>query len=241
MIPRHAAHSQDMIRILLVEDNEDLAFAVASCLRYEGYEVVTAEDGPTGLFAAQESATDLVILDVMLPGFDGFRLLQELRGSGSEVPVLVLTSRSEEADKLLGFRAGADDYLTKPFGVSELVARVQALLRRSRLSAQPAAPKSAARRFGNLVVDWDARTVHRDGAEIVLRPRERELLFALASRPGHLFTREQLLRDVWQYEEGVTSRTIDIHLSSLRRKLEANPAKPAHIVTVLKAGYRFDP
>ena len=230
-----------MTRILLVEDNADLAFAVASCLQYEGYEVLTAEDGPTGLVAAQEPATDLVILDVMLPGFDGFQLLRTLRGSGSNVPVLMLTSRSEEPDKLLGFRAGADDYLTKPFGVSELVARVQALLRRSRLTGEPAAPRPTVRRFGNLVVDWDARTVHRDGAEVSLRPRERDLLFALASRPGYLFTRDQLLRDVWQYEAGVTSRTIDIHLSSLRRKLEANPAKPAHIVTVLKAGYRFDP
>ena len=231
-----------MTRILLVEDNANLAFAVAACLRYEGYEVVTAEDGPTGLTAAQEPNTDLVILDVMLPGFDGFQLLRSLRETGSQVAVLVLTSRSEEPDKLLGFRSGADDYLTKPFGVSELVARVQALLRRSRVtSEQSAAPQTTARRFGDLLVDWAARAVHRRGMEVSLRPRERDLLFALVARPGHVFTREQLLREVWKYEEGVTSRTIDIHLSSLRRKLEADPAKPSHIITVLKAGYRFDP
>jgi two-component system, OmpR family, alkaline phosphatase synthesis response regulator PhoP len=237
-----------MSRILVVEDNADLVFALRSTLQMDGHEVEAAMTGPDGVERALELQPDLVILDVMLPGFDGFRVLRTLREKEFQAPVLFLTARGEEEDKVRGFRLGADDYVTKPFGAMELLARVEVLLRRARRDAAGAAPNGGeaqngarAERFGALEINLKAHTVKRDGVPVALRPKEYELLAALVQRRGTVVTREELLRDVWHYRDDVTSRTIDIHVAELRRKLEEDPQNPRHLVTVRKVGLRFEP
>ena len=225
-------------RILVIEDNPDLAFGLQRALEFEGYEVDVAEDGPTGLERARNRRPELVLLDVMLPGMDGFRLLKELRSGGAKVPVLMLTARGDEADVVMGFQSGADDYVTKPFSTLELLARVQALLRRG---AQGPAGVFPVLEFGNVKVDPSARTVYRGGEEIGLTPKEFDLLVALLGRGGAVASRAELLKEVWRYANtDVMTRTIDIHISELRRKLETDPSKPRHILTVRKAGYRLE-
>ena len=233
-----------MPRLLLVEDNPDLAFGLRTGLEIEGYEVLHAEDGHTGLRLARESRPDLVILDLMLPGMDGYKVLRTLREDGLEMPVLILTARGEEADKVLGFRIGADDYVVKPCGVLELLARVAALLRRS---ARPAAPVDPAvqaaqsvERFGDVEVYDARRTVLKRGEPVALTPKEFDLLVCLIRRRGAVATRSELLREVWGHRAEVATRTVDIHVAELRRKLEDDPAEPKHILTVWKAGYRFE-
>jgi two-component system, OmpR family, alkaline phosphatase synthesis response regulator PhoP len=227
-----------MARVLVVEDNPDLAFGLRNNLEIEGYDVVVAEDGPTGLTRARDSMPDLVILDLMLPGMDGYRVLRALRAEGFERPVLILTARGEEADKVIGFRNGADDYVTKPFGVLELLARIEALLRRATGTART--PASAAERFGDVEVDRSARTVTREGVPVYLAPMEFELLLALLQRRGAVATRQELMREVWGHRAVVVSRTVDTHIAELRRKLEHDPAEPRHILTVRKSGYRLE-
>jgi DNA-binding response OmpR family regulator len=227
-----------MSRVLVVEDNPDLAFGLRNNLEIEGYDVIVADDGPSGLTRAREAMPDLVILDLMLPGMDGYRVLRALRAEGFERPVLILTARGEEADKVIGFRNGADDYVTKPFGVLELLARIEALLRRATGAARPQA--SAAERFGDVEVDRAARTVTRDGIPVYLAPMEFELLLALLQRRGAVATRQELMREVWGHRAAVISRTVDTHIAELRRKLERDPAEPRHILTVRKAGYRLE-
>jgi two-component system, OmpR family, alkaline phosphatase synthesis response regulator PhoP len=173
----------------------------------------------------------------MLPGFDGYRVIRTLRGDGIETPILVLTARGEEADKVKGLRLGADDYVTKPFGAMELLARVDALLRRSRLSAP--AP-SVIHQFGEVEVNRAARTVKRRGEPVTLTPKEFDLLIALMDQAGAVVPRGDLLSAVWGYQQDVSTRTVDIHVFALRAKLETNPAQPAHIITVRKTGYRFE-
>ena len=221
----------------MVEDNADLAFALTTALQSEGFDVVVAGTGPEGVEMARRREADLVILDLMLPGFDGYRVIRTLRDEGIEAPILILTARGEEADKVRGLRLGADDYVTKPFGAMELLARVDALLRRSRLSSAPPGPVD---RFGEVEVNRAARTVKRRGEPVALAPREFDLLIALMDRPGTVIGRGDLLGAVWGYQHDVSTRTVDIHVSELRAKLEPNPARPVHIVTVRKAGYRFD-
>jgi two-component system, OmpR family, alkaline phosphatase synthesis response regulator PhoP len=228
-----------MTRVLVVEDNADLAFGLRNNLEIEGYEVIVADDGPTGLTRAREGMPDLVILDLMLPGMDGYRVLRALRAEGFERPVLILTARGEEADKVIGFRNGADDYVTKPFGVLELLARIEALLRRS-TGAVRAQASAAAERFGDVEVDRSARTVTRQGVPVYLAPMEFELLLALLQRRGAVATRQELMREVWGHRAVVVSRTVDTHIAELRRKLEHDPAEPRHILTVRKAGYRLE-
>jgi two-component system alkaline phosphatase synthesis response regulator PhoP len=223
-------------RILLIEDNLDLAFGLRNNLEIEGYEVATAADGRTGLEAFATIDPDLLILDLMLPGLDGFRVLRTLREEARTLPVLVLTAKGEEADKVRGFRLGADDYVTKPFGLLELLARVERLLRR--LPGREAAPE--VRRFGTVEVDADARVVKRGGQPVALAPKEMDLLLALLGRRGKAISRTELLRDVWGYSPAAVSRTVDTHISELRRKLEDDPSSPRHILTVRKWGYRFD-
>ena len=227
-------------RILIVEDNADLAFAVAGVLESEGYETRTAADGPAGLSDARSWRPHLIVLDLMLPGADGYQVLQRLRAEGHETPVLVLTARGEEEDKVLGFRVGADDYVVKPFGVHEFLARVRALLRRPTLgtSARPLIPE--VERFGEVEIHPAARKVVRQGVPVTLAPKEFELLLALVRRRGAAASRADLLREVWDYSADVTSRTVDIHILELRRKLEPDPARPRHILTVYKVGYRLD-
>jgi two-component system alkaline phosphatase synthesis response regulator PhoP len=231
-----------MTRVLVVEDNADLAFAVTTALQSEGFDVVVAGTGPEGVERARERNADLIILDLMLPGFDGYRVIRTLRADGIETPILVLTARGEEADKVKGLRLGADDYVTKPFGAMELLARVEALLRRSRLSAPAAAPAPAPAldHFGEVEVNRTARTVKRRGAPVALTPKEFDLLVALMDRAGAVVPRSDLLSAVWGYQQNVSTRTVDIHISELRAKLEPNPAQPVHIITVRKTGYRFE-
>ena len=225
-----------MTRVLVVEDNADLAFAVTTALHSEGFDVAVAGTGPDGVARARERDADLIILDLMVPGFDGYRVIRTLRGEGIETPILVLTARGEEADKVRGLRLGADDYVTKPFGAMELLARVEALLRRSRLSA----PAPVVDSFGEVEVNRKARTVKRRGDPVALTPKEFDLLVALMDRAGAVVPRSDLLSAVWGYQPDVSTRTVDIHVFELRAKLEPNPAQPVHIITVRKTGYRFE-
>lgn len=225
-------------RILVIEDNPDLAFGLRNNLEIEGYAVDVAEDGTTGLEVAMRTSPDLVLLDLMLPGLDGFRVLQGLRQPGSRVPVLILTARGDEADKVRGLRLGADDYVTKPFGLLELLARVEALLRRATPSPETS-PEAAPIRFGEVEIDTASRTVRRRGVEVALAPKELDLLLALIARGGRIATRVELMREVWGHRAAIVSRTVDTHVAELRRKLEDDPANPRHIMTVRKAGYRF--
>jgi two-component system, OmpR family, alkaline phosphatase synthesis response regulator PhoP len=224
-----------MTSILLIEDNEDLAFGLRNNLEIEGYEVMLAADGAVGLSLIDRARPDLVVLDLMLPGADGYRVLKHLREADSSTPVLILTAKSEEADKVRGFRCGADDYVTKPFGVLELLARIEALLRRSHPSTVRTTPK-----FGSIEVLIDRRTVRREGIDVALTPMEFDLLVALLNRKGALATRVELLTEVWGHSAAVLTRTVDTHIAELRRKLEDDPGKPRHILTVRKAGYRLD-
>ena len=224
--------------ILVIEDNEDVAFGLRTALENEGFAVSIAVDGTTGLDMATRGAPDLIILDLMLPRMDGYRVLRSIRGAGVDAPVLVLTARGEEVNKVQAFSLGGDDYVTKPFGVLELLARVKALLRRAKGTNGPALP--SVERFGGIEVNPASRTVYRDGQLVQLAPREFDLLMALLRRRGAAASRAQLLNEVWQYQADVLSRTVDIHIAELRRKLEEDPAQPRHIRTVWKVGYRLE-
>ncbi len=228
-----------MTLILIVEDNEDLARGLANNLEIEGFETAIADDGIRGLRCARELRPDLVILDLMLPALDGYRVLSTLRDEGDSVPVLILTARSEEHDKVRGFRGGADDYVTKPFGLLELIGRVHALLRRSGKAAERT-EEMGVFRFGDVEIIPGTHDVLLEGASVTLRPKEYELLIALVRRRGNVVTRLDLLREVWGYGSGVVSRTVDTHVGELRRKLEKDPAAPRHILTVRKTGYRLN-
>jgi DNA-binding response OmpR family regulator len=221
--------------ILIIEDNEELAFGLQTNLEIEGYEVRVAADGNAGLEMLRTAHPDLLVLDLMLPGMDGFRVLRLLRDAGAQIPVLILTARGEESDKVRGLKLGADDYVTKPFGILELLARIEALLRRA---AAPAAPRRVDR-FGDVVIDREARTVFRGGERVYLKPKEFDLLVALFDREERAVSRLELVRDVWGYADSVITRTIDTHVAELRRKLEHDPRAPAHILTVQRFGYRL--
>ena len=224
--------------ILVVEDNVDLAFGLRNNLEIEGYEVEVEANGRHGLEKAKRNTPSLIILDLMLPGLDGFRFLRELRASGSNAPVLILTARGEESDKVRGLKLGADDYVTKPFGVLELLARVEALLRRGAPNTK-ASTLPVITEVGNVRIDQATRTVEREGQTIALTPKEFDLLIALLERRGAIVSRLDLMQEVWGYSSAVVSRTVDTHIAELRRKLEVNPAAPRHILTVRKRGYRL--
>jgi len=225
-----------MARILVVEDNADLAYGLRNNLEIEGHAVEVAPDGEHGLRSAQESF-DLVLLDLMLPKLDGFRVLRELRAAGIDTPVLILTARGEEADIVRGLRLGADDYVTKPFGILELLARVEALLRRTgSVVGEPARYDT----FGDVHIDLAARAVRRAEHPVALTPKEFDLLVALLRRDGAVATRIELIREVWGYPASVVTRTVDTHVAELRRKLEENPAEPRFILTVPRVGYRLE-
>ena len=228
-----------MSRILLIEDNSDLAFGLRNNLEIEGYEVETVADGMTGLKAFAKANPDLVILDLMLPELDGFRVLRSLRQDGHTTPVLLLTAKGEEADKVRGLRMGADDYVTKPFGLLELLARVEALLRRTHGAGAATEDMRKVQRFGVIEVDPASRTVRRASQTVELSPKEFDLLLALLRARGAVVTRLQVMREVWGYSAAVVSRTVDTHIAELRRKLEENPSSPRHIITVRKTGYRI--
>jgi DNA-binding response OmpR family regulator len=229
-----------LLRILLVEDNANLALGLRNNLEIEGYQVDVARDGVAGLAMARDGVHDLVILDLMLPRMDGYRVLEALREDGHAMPVLVLTARGEEAEKVLGFRLGADDYVTKPFGLMELLARVRVHLRRAREASRSArAPLPACVRFGDVEVEPETHAVRRAGVPVALRPKEFDLVVALLRRQGGVVSRLELLREVWGYSDEVVSRTVDTHVAEVRRKLEDDPTEPRYLLTVRKAGYRL--
>lgn len=227
------------MRILIIEDNRNLVQGLRHNLELEGHEVTAAYTGEAGLARARADRLDLILLDLMLPRPDGYQILRTLREEGIETPVIVLTARGEEADKVRGLRLGADDYVTKPFGLLELLARVESIRRRIRLSTVPGAAATGPIEFADVRIDPATRTVLRGGEPVALRPKEFDLLLALARRQGHVASRFELLDEVWEYGSDVMSRTVDTHIGQLRLKLERWPAAPRHILTVRKHGYRL--
>ena len=221
-------------KVLLVEDEAAIRMAVSDRLESEGYVVETASDGEKAYHQALRNSFDIILLDVMLPKKGGFDVCRDLRSAGLNVPILMLTARSQVVDKVVGLRMGADDYLTKPFEPAELVARVEALIRRSRNAAG-----ENLRQFGSLRIDLRGTTVTRDGKPISLSAREYRLLEYFVTHIGVTATRDVLLREVWGYSTEVFSRTVDVHVGSLRQKIEEDPKKPQLILTVPGLGYKF--
>jgi DNA-binding response OmpR family regulator len=229
--------------ILILEDNETLALGLRTSLEVEGYKVDCVTDGNAGLAWLDQHNPDLVVLDLMLPGLNGFEVLRRYRARGGAAAVLILSARDQEVDKVQGFRIGADDYVVKPVGVLEFLARVEAIIRRlahaARGSAGEVGARTAQHRFADVIVDLRTRTVLRGGKAVELSPMEFDFLAFLVESGGDIVSRDTLMRQVWRYSNGVTSRTVDQHVARLRNKLEPDPAQPRHLITVRKAGYRF--
>ena len=223
-----------MAKILIVEDEPGIALGLKNDLAMEGYEVEVARDGQAGFERAARGAFDLILLDIMLPKKDGYAICRELRQAGNRTPILMLTAKSLEAEKVLGLELGADDYVTKPFSSLELRARVRALLRRS------AGDAPDVHRFGEVEVDFTRAEVRRDGKLVETTPFEFKLLSTFVRRRGRILTREQLLDDVWRPDSCPSDRVIDNHIMNLRRKIEPEPQEPRYLVSVRGLGYRFD-
>jgi DNA-binding response OmpR family regulator len=226
-----------MARILIVEDEVAMQIGLRDNLEADGYDVTLAKDGKDGLKAALDEAFDLVILDVMLPQVSGYDVLKQVRAAGSRVPVIMLTAKGEEIDRVLGLELGADDYITKPFSLRELLARVKAVLRRVKDGgeARPAAPI----RLGKLEINFASYKAKRNGKEIEMTAKEFDLLRYLWGHRNETVTRDQLLQHVWAVDDSITTRTIDNFIVRLRQKIESAPAHPRHIVTVHGVGYRL--
>jgi DNA-binding response OmpR family regulator len=225
-----------MVKILLIEDEPALRISLKDAFEYHGYSVLVAADGETGLQLVESDKPDLIVLDVMLPGIDGFEVCLRLRASGFSAPVLMLTARSEEVDRVVGLEIGADDYIIKPFSTRELMARIKAHLRRS--SNQVSALTSQYT-FGDVMVDFSGSTVVREGKEIALTSSELTILRLLIERKNEVVSREQIMNEVWGYESYPESRAVDMHILNLRHKIETDPKKPKHIHTVHGLGYKF--
>jgi two-component system alkaline phosphatase synthesis response regulator PhoP len=221
-------------RVLIVEDDPAMALALRDGFKYDGWAVLVAADGATGLQLARDSELDLVVLDVMLPRLSGLEICRQLRAARSGVPILMLSARGREADKVEGLETGADDYVTKPFSFVELMARAQALVRRARRTEEPESYS-----FGDVTVDFKRLRATRAGETLDLSRREFAILACLVARRGEVVTRAQLLQVVWGYESLPLTRTVDMHIAKLRRKIERSPARPEHILTVQRVGYRF--
>jgi DNA-binding response OmpR family regulator len=224
-----------MPRVLIVEDDPAMATALSDGFTYEGYEIALARDGEAGLKAAREAAPDVIVLDVMLPKLSGLDVCKRLRAEGSNVPIMMLTARGQEIDKVLGLKLGADDYVTKPFGFMELIARVEALLRRTTGGARPAAVYG----FGDVVVDFKKAELKKRGKAVEITARELKLLEYFIAHRGEVVPRERLLDQVWEYDAAPLTRTVDMHVAKLRKKIENDPADPKFIVTVHRMGYKF--
>jgi two-component system alkaline phosphatase synthesis response regulator PhoP len=221
-------------RILIVEDEPDLRRGLEMNLKAEGYDVLTAATWDGGLKRALDEQPDLVLLDVMLPGLNGLDVCRELRRKGFEGPIIMLTAKAEEIDRVVGLEIGADDYVTKPFGLRELLARIRVRLRRHTPGGV-----TEVLRFGSVEVDFDRQEALRDGKRVELTGKEFEVLRLLARHAGEIVTRDQLLNEVWGYETYPTTRTVDNHILRLRQKLESDPANPRHILSIYGEGYKF--
>jgi len=226
-----------MSRILVIEDDAAILRGLKDNLVAESYEVLIADDGEEGYRLAREGNPDLIILDLMLPTLSGYEICRKLRDEGDSVLILMLTARGEEADRILGLDLGADDYVTKPFSVRELKARVRALLRRS--DAHSAPPNTLS--FGDVVVDFPQYDARKGGDPVEMTPKEFGVLRYLASRTGEVVSRYELLEEVWGYGSFPTTRTVDNHIAALRAKLEDDPADPRYLQTVHRVGYKFVP
>ncbi len=223
-----------MSRILIVEDEPDLAFGLADDLRVEGYDVEVAPDGETAARRAREEKWDLILLDIMLPGKDGLEVCRELRRSGMRTPIIMVTAKTQEAERVLGLELGADDYITKPFSPRELRARVKAVLRRTEAET----PKTS--RFGDIEVNFSRGELRRAGKPVEVTALEWKLLEAFVGARGRILSRRQLLDAAWGVDTFVTDRVVDFHIVRLRRKIEPEPKKPRYLVSVRGLGYRFD-
>jgi two-component system alkaline phosphatase synthesis response regulator PhoP len=227
-----------MKRILVIEDEPQMLLGLRDNLELEGYEVQTASDGDEGLARAASFSPDLVILDVMLPKKNGFDVCRELRARAITTPIVMLTARSAETDKVLGLELGADDYVTKPFSITELLARVRAVLRRT-TTQKAAPPTSEMVRIGDIEIDFKLHQARRGKTRIDFTAREFDLLRYFVQHTGQVVTREQILNEVWGYEEFPTTRTIDNFVAKLRQKIERAPHAPEHILTIHGSGYKF--
>lgn len=223
-----------MPRILIVDDEPEMVGGLEDNLRFEGYQTLSAGDGRKGLALALSEAPDLILLDVMMPGMSGWDVCRELRRRGLDTPVIMLTARGEEVDRVLGLELGADDYVTKPFGLRELMARIRAVLRRP-------GPRQKFEEFafGDVRVHLRARQTFKGGREVRLTRKEFDLLRYLVEHPGEVITRDRLLEEVWGYDRFPTTRTVDTHILRLRQKFEDDPERPTHILTAHGQGYRF--
>jgi DNA-binding response OmpR family regulator len=224
-----------MPRILVVEDDKAMAVALSDGFQYEGHSVSVARDGAQGLALASESSFDLIILDVMLPKMSGFDVCKQLRSAGNGVPIIMLTARGQEIDKVLGLKIGADDYVTKPFSFMELTARVEAVLRRTSNRVEP----GDTFRFGDVTLDFKKSIAMKGETAIDLSPREFRIMKYFIEHRGEVLTRDQLLNHVWGYDSFPLTRTVDTHMAKLRQKIEDSPADPRYIVTVHRGGYKF--
>jgi DNA-binding response OmpR family regulator len=222
-------------KILVVEDEPNMVAGLRDNFEFEGYEVITARDGVEGLERALEESPDLVILDVMMPRLSGLEVCRQLRAKRASIPIIMLTARGQEVDKVVGLELGADDYVTKPFSIRELLARVKAILRRTATGPKNQGEHS----FGDVEVDLQRRRVLRSGKALDISSTEFELLKYFICHSGEALTRDRLLEDVWGYENYPTTRTVDTHLVRLRQKLEPDPEQPQYFLTVHGTGYRF--
>lgn len=225
-----------MSRILVVEDEPGIALGLEDDLKLEGYDVEVIGDGAAAARRAREGRFDLILLDIMLPGKDGFEVCRELRRAGMQVPILMLTAKTQEPEKVLGLELGADDYVTKPFGTRELRARIKALLRR----ANPPEPRSETYRFGEVEVDFTRGELRRKGIPVELTPTEFRLLSLFVNAPGKLMSRDRLIEGVWGHDAFTSDRIVDNHIANLRRKIEPDPAEPRYLRNIRGMGYRFD-
>ena len=223
-----------MERIAVIDDDDSIRLSVVNNLGLEGYEVITASNGEEGVILIEEKQPNLIVLDVMMPKKDGLQVCKEIRGKGISTPLILLTARSAEVDKVLGLELGADDYLAKPFGMLELVARIKALLRRHQKTLEIESVE-----FSDVTVDFKAYKAERNHAALELSAREYRLLKYLVSKKGNVVTRDELLDEVWGYNSYPSTRTVDNHIARLRQKIEHNVEDPKHIVTVHGVGYKF--
>lgn len=222
-------------KVLIVEDDQAMAVALRDGFTYEGYAVHVARDGAAGLRMAEERSHDLVILDVMLPRMSGLDVCRQLRSAGNDTPIIMLTARGQEIDKVLGLKTGADDYVTKPFSFLELMARVEAVLRRTSKSADAVEQVS----FGDVEMNFKTFEASKGGRSLELSPREFKMMKYFVEHRGEVVTRDQLLDHVWGYEGLPLTRTVDMHIAKLRQKIEDTPSDPRHVITVHRVGYKF--